>query len=180
MLRFALGLTLAAFLLLTGCSTEDKPDRTISGTAYANSAVDLKITFPSGWQLKPDLRFGDVKADVGALSAPVNGFSPNVLVLISNQSGPSKMADILPQVHAQLQATIADLSDYQDAILEIDGKEVGQVQYESTAQGIRLHFMSLFYLAHGKGISVNFTDRADHFTDNADLVSIKASIRLAP
>lgn len=168
-------------LFQSGCGTEeDGPARTIQAGAYANSALGLQMTFPAHWTIETDEVFGDVKADIVALAPPVNSFSANVSVIYEGHSGPTAMAEVLPMLRAQMQAQFADLSGYQETILSIDGKEVGQIEYETSMNGHRFRFLVLLFVNRGKDISITFTDKADTFAGNGEFPVVKASIRIQP
>lgn len=166
-------------ICLVGCGTdEDGPARAIQGGAYSNSALGLKMDFPGTWTIETDKVFGNIKTDIVALAPPVNSFSPNVNVIYEAHSGPTAMAEVLPMLKAQLQAQIADLSGYQESILSIGGKEVGQIEYETTMNRIRFHFLVLLFVNRGNDISITFTDRAENFGTNAEFQTVKASIQI--
>lgn len=166
-------------ILLAGCGTdaEDSP-RTISGGQYDNTAIGLSMTFPSSWQITPDYAFGNGKADILALSPPVGGFSPNVSVILGVHSGPSTMAEIIPPLKSELEKSLSDLSAYSDTIYAIDGKEVGEIQFETSVNGNLLHYRQMLFINKNRQVLLTFTDRADGFPLNQDFISIKESITI--
>lgn len=90
------------------------------------------------------------------------------------------MDSVLSMVAGQLQAGVADLSAYQQAILTVDGKEVGKVEYESTSNGVKMRFRLLLFMNKGKDVTLTFTDKAERFSANADFQSITASMSISP
>lgn len=170
-------LTLATSLLLIGCMTDSsEPTRTISKGKYTNNSIGLTITFPDTWLIKADQVFLDTKLDIVALGAPINNFSPNLNVIFSNHSGPTSMAEIIPSLHSQLIQRAPDLSKYADSIYTVNGKEIAEVEYETSNNGVLLHYLQMFFINNGKDVSVTITDRADHFAMNQEIKDIKSSV----
>jgi hypothetical protein len=154
----------------------EQPTKTIAGGKYSNNSIGLSITFPTNWQIKPDQVFLETKLDIVALGAPINGFSPNLNVVIENHSGPTSMAEIIPSIHTQLTQRILDLGNYRDSIYTMNGKEIGEFEYESSSNGTLLHYFQTIFINNGKDVSVTITDRADDYAINQDIKSIKSSI----
>lgn len=166
-------------LLFAACGVDDpEPTGIVDSRDYYNKAIGLSMRFPSGWVIKHNQEFGEFTADIVASSLPSNGFSPNMNVIIIAHSGSTEMPDIISQVKAQLEANFQDLSGYHDSLYAINGTDVGQVQYESAASGVQLHYLQLFFIKNGQDVACSFGDRADAFDANADIKSIKASIKI--
>jgi hypothetical protein len=172
-------LVLATSMILVGCMTDsDQPTRTISAGKYVNNSIGLTITFPSTWQIKPDQVILDTKLDIVALGAPINSFSPNLNVVIESHSGPTSMAVIIPSIFSQLAQRTPDLSNYRDSVYSMNGKEIGEIEYESSSNGTILHYFQIFFINNGKDVSLSIADRADNFAANQEIKEIKASIKV--
>src|SRR4051812_23168006 len=172
-------LAIIAWVVFTGCNTEPSvPDRTIISNKYENTAIGLRITFPKAWAIKTDQVFGSTKVDILAVGLPINAFAPNLSVIIEPHSGPTTMAEILPGIKASLTSQVADLANFADTIYTLNGKELGEIQYETAMNGALYHYLQMFFINNGKDISMTFTDKADDFPVNPDIKSIKASISI--
>ncbi len=84
--------------------------------------------------------------------------------------------EIISAIHSKLAQKILDLSGYRDSIYSMNGKEIGEFEYESSNNGILLHYLQIVFLNKGKDVSVSFTDRADDFPLNQEIKAIKSSI----
>ena len=58
----------------------------------------------------------------------------------------------------------------------MNGKEIGEFEYESSSNGILLHYFQTIFINNGKDVSVTITDRADDYAINEEIKGIKSSI----
>lgn len=174
-------LALAA-LSLMGCVTDSEkgPNRTLTSGKYDNHDIGLQIVFPTSWEAKLDQAYGDTKIDLVLLDSPRNGFRPNLTIIHSPHSGPTLMSEVLPFFKNEIQAQIADVSQYQDSVMDINGKEVGRIDYESVVSGVLLHFRMMLFVNNGRDVVITLTDRADDFAINADVQGMFSGISITP
>lgn len=177
-----LGLALvfsAGILMFAGCTTEDNfVERTVQSNVYSNTSIGLSITFPQNWLLKSDEVYGKYTFDIFGFGAPIDNFSPNVSVLIQAHSGATAMEEILPNLLPSLQKSLPDVGNYRDTIYTINGKQIGQIEFESSSHGTLNHFLEMFFINKGKDMMITFTDRASHFAVNQEFKSVKSSISI--
>ena len=167
-------------LLFAGCNLNDVPDpRSILNNKYDNKTIGLSLQFPSGWILKTDQQIGTQKADLVAVSAPVNGITPNVNVIFSTHTGTTDLYVILPQVRNQLVAAFPDFANYSDTIYVAgNGAPVGKIKYTATSNGMQLKFLQVYIINKSKDIIITYTDGSGNFDLNTDIPSIDASMNI--
>lgn len=178
---FPILLALAA-LSFMGCMTDsDKgSNRTLTSGKYDNHDIGLQIVFPTAWEAKLDQTYGNTKIDLVLLDAAKNGFRPNLTVIHTPHSGPTLMAEVLPMLNSEVHAQFADVSLYQESIGNINGKEVGYIEYESSVNGNLLHYKMMLFVNNGRDVVITLTDRADDFAVNSDVQGLFGGISITP
>jgi hypothetical protein len=172
----------ASALLFSGCNTEsEKPNRIPTPGHYVNAAVGLDLAYPTAWQAKLDQNLNGTQVDLLLIDQqPLGGFSPNLTVIIVIPSGSTSLNSILTESEEALRAHFPDLSQYHDSISVRDGKEVASLEYEVTSGGALLHFLQYIFLNNKRAVIMTFSDRADHFPNNADIAGMRNSFSITP
>lgn len=173
----------ASMRVFSGCNTEsEEPNRLPAPGQYLNALVGLEILFPATWQAKLDQKLnGNTKADLQLVGEPINGFAPNLsVVIISPHQGTTNLDSLLKDSHEGLLNAFPSLSGYRDTVSARDGKDVASLEYEVNASGVLLHFAQYIFINNKRDVIMTFSDRADHFLVNTEIQGIRDAFSITP
>jgi hypothetical protein len=91
---------------------------------------------------------------------------------------PKKENSMKKRIVTLLQTQVADLGNYTDTVLSVNGISYAELSFTTTSQGNLLKIQQDLLLNKGKEISLTYTDFASRFDQNADFIAIHASMTL--
>jgi hypothetical protein len=166
-------------MLIVSCSSDDEENpRSISNNKYINTSIGVSLQFPTTWTLKVDQMHGKTLMELVAVGTPVDGYSPNISVVIESHSGSSNLNEVLPAFKAVLLSSAPDLADYSESIKEFNGKQYGDISYTASNGGTKYKLGQLLIINKDKDITVTLIDVATRFDANTEFMGIKSSLEI--